>query len=66
MSVIGRLDEQVSKVLIEPLGKQRRTAETPPTPEMPPDESLTRARTASDSITRERAAAARELPVWLL
>jgi hypothetical protein len=64
MSVIGRLDEQVNRVLIEPLAPDYKsnaenTTETPlpnPPPASPVSESQT------DRNLDER----HELPVWLL
>jgi hypothetical protein len=63
MSVIGRLDEQVDKVLISPrAGKNEQE-----TNEQDNDSDASRAatRTASDSL-KKRNAERDTLPVWLL
>ncbi len=64
MSVIGRLDEQVNRVLIEPLAADRKsniedTAETPlpNPPSAPPVPESQRDRSPDER---------HELPVWLL
>ncbi|HVF28080.1 MAG TPA: hypothetical protein VM943_07560 [Pyrinomonadaceae bacterium] len=64
MSVIGRLDEQVSRVLIEPLAANYKsvgenTAETP-------SPNLLPAPPATESQTDRSADGRHELPVWLL
>ncbi|MCA1592547.1 MAG: hypothetical protein LC754_07850 [Acidobacteria bacterium] len=65
MPVIGRLDKQVSKLLIEPLDKQRPADETQ-TPEPPRHTTPQPTQRPSASTPHERADDARELPVWLL
>jgi len=64
MSVIGKLDEQVHRVIIEPLASDYKsnaenTAETPP-PHLPPAPPVPESQT--DRSPNER----HELPVWLL
>jgi hypothetical protein len=62
MSVIGRLDEQVNEILINPLSRRRSDEEEPappPAPEAdpPPDENADKDETAEGHG---------ELPVWML
>lgn len=64
MSVIGKLDEQINRVLIEPLAADYEssvedTAKTLP-PHLPPSPPVTEAQ--RDRSRDER----HELPVWLL
>ncbi len=71
MPVIGRLDEQVEDVLINPVSKGRRGRETPANPggttdsrPAPPEpESPAPSQTPRPG---ESSAGAGELPVWLL
>ncbi|MGB8510915.1 MAG: hypothetical protein WCD76_21255 [Pyrinomonadaceae bacterium] len=65
MSVIGRLDEQVSKILIEPLAEKHRADERP-TSGQSPREPTPPSHPPSQSTHDESEAERRELPVWLL
>ena len=64
MPVIGRLDQQVSDMLIEPIGQQRaRDAHVAPaTPHDVPSEATTEASPRGE----DRQRAEEPLPVWLL
>jgi hypothetical protein len=64
MSVIGRLDDQVEAVLINPLKRERpRVEEAPEAPPLPPaPSSEERDAESSDGTDEVRPA----LPVWLL
>ncbi|MDQ1610998.1 MAG: hypothetical protein QOG00_929 [Pyrinomonadaceae bacterium] len=64
MSVIGRLDDQVEAVLINPLKGRRAPGDEerePPAPPAPASEE----RDSADSVPNKREAEA-ALPVWLL
>ena len=65
MPIIGRLDEQVDRVLITPLSQRRETEEknTPEIPaEFPNSTDTQEAHESEDKKTVENAS----LPVWLL
>lgn len=71
MSVIGRLDDQVDAVLIEPLKRSgQRKAESPAEvndkERAPSSHSEAQAPDELESPRSERAVRAEELPVWLL
>jgi hypothetical protein len=61
MSVIGRLDEQVDEVLIEPLQRKNKQEANEQEDEHVPS----RVQTESESIVKKRAESD-ALPVWLL
>lgn len=60
MSVIGRLDEQVSEKLIEPLArKNQQDADEQ-------EGETSRGATESESNSGEKRAERKDLPIWLL
>ncbi len=64
MPVIGRLDDQVEAILINPLRRQRDPDEAPrEQPRIPP--AVSEERDAADSSTEKREVDP-ALPVWLL
>ncbi len=66
MPVIGRLDEQVDKVLIDPVSRRREPdGPTPETGHAPPDEMTSEAERPGAAGGSEGAKQG-ELPVWLL
>jgi hypothetical protein len=69
MPVIGRLDEQVGRVLIDPVSKRREPEDAVPAPtHTPPAEKPRGADTtkATQDNEPERGTGEAELPVWLL
>jgi hypothetical protein len=68
MGVIGRLDDQVEEVIINPIGErngQENTgAQTPPQPTAEPPQLEERAENPDDEEAVDTRAS--ELPVWLL
>jgi hypothetical protein len=65
MSVIGRLDEQVNKILIEPLSESARD-EDRTTPGREPEGASRSASPVESPNEDETTAKDDELPVWLL
>lgn len=65
MSVIGRLDDQVNQILIEPL-HEKRSPEERPLPDKFPRASPPPPSTPAHTTPDESAVEPHELPVWLL
>ena len=70
MSVIGRLDDQVSEIIIKPVGERRRRDESqerlPPAEASPPAPRLINEEDKAQGEESPQASTEPELPVWLL